>query len=196
MAFSKGKRIEDETSTRIVDLAVNIGCREGADALTVTRLCRELNCDRRVIYNRFRDVDEINMIVAARCNDELISHAKKAINPQESYYNNFIEFIKAAFTYIYEKNSHFQHYTALYQITEEGVRNEVLQDLIDLIEKGKAAGDVDVDTDSSEAAENVWLITTGISGILASNTNYKYKDALNTLLYGVRAITEYMKPAK
>ncbi len=40
MAFSKGKRIEDETSKRIVDLAVNIGCREGADALTVTRLCR------------------------------------------------------------------------------------------------------------------------------------------------------------
>ncbi len=66
MAFSKGKRIEDETSKRIVDLAVNIGCREGADALTVTRLCRELSCDRRVIYNRFRDIDEINMIVAQR----------------------------------------------------------------------------------------------------------------------------------
>ena len=43
MAFSKGKRIEDETSKRIIDLAVNIGCREGADALTVTRLCRELS---------------------------------------------------------------------------------------------------------------------------------------------------------
>ncbi len=36
MAFSKGKRIEDETSKRIVDLAVNIGCKEGMSALTVT----------------------------------------------------------------------------------------------------------------------------------------------------------------
>ena len=75
MAFSKGKRIEDETSKRIVDLAVNIGCKEGPDALTVTRICKELNCDRRVIYNRFRDLDEINLLVANRCNQELIAKA-------------------------------------------------------------------------------------------------------------------------
>ena len=77
MAFSKGKRIEDETSKRIIDLAVNIGCKEGPDALTVTRICRELNCDRRVIYNRFRDLDEINLLVAKRCNEELIVTMKE-----------------------------------------------------------------------------------------------------------------------
>ena len=38
MAFSKGKRIEDETSKRIIDLAVNIGCKEGTGALTVVKL--------------------------------------------------------------------------------------------------------------------------------------------------------------
>lgn len=113
MAFSKGKRIEDETSKRIVDLAVNIGCKEGVAALTVTRLCRELNCDRRVIYNRFRDINEINLLVAQKCNKELIANARAVMNPQASYYENFIVFIKAAFTYIYEKNSYFQYYTAL-----------------------------------------------------------------------------------
>ena len=118
MAFSKGKRIEDETSKRIVDLAVNIGCREGADALTVTRLCRELNCDRRVIYNRFRDIDEINLVVAQRCNEELMAKAKNALKPQASFEENFIILIKTAFTYIYEKNSYFQHYTALYKVTD------------------------------------------------------------------------------
>ena len=76
MAFSKGKRIEDETSNRIVNLAVKIGCKEGPDALTVTRICRELSCDRRVIYNRFRDVDEINLIVADRCNKEAYCKCK------------------------------------------------------------------------------------------------------------------------
>ena len=119
MAFSNGKRIEDETSKRIVDLAVNIGCREGADALTVTRLCRELNCDRRVIYNRFRDIDEINLVVAQRCNEELMAKAKNALKPQASFEENFITLIKTAFTYIYEKNSYFQHYTALYKVTEK-----------------------------------------------------------------------------
>ena len=105
MAFSKGKRIEDETSKRIIDLAVNIGCKEGPDALTVTRICRELNCDRRVIYNRFRDIDEINLIVACRCNEELINNANTAISDEASYNDNFVSFIKAAFNYIYEKNS-------------------------------------------------------------------------------------------
>lgn len=193
MAFSKGKRIEDETSKRIVDLAVNIGCREGVDALTVTRLCRELNCDRRVIYNRFRDIDEINMIVAQRCNEELLAKARMAVNPQASFYDNFTALMKAAFAYVYEKNANFQYFTTLYKVTEEGVRNGVLLALTELIEEGKTTGDVRAETDSCKAAEIIWLIMTGISSILTANANYKYKDGLDTMLYGVEAVIAGMK---
>ena len=108
MAFSKGKRIEDETSQRIIDLAVHIGCVEGPGALTVTRICRELNCDRRVIYNRFRDIDEINLIVAGRCNDELLRNARNAMKEEAGYYENLIALVQAEFTYIYEKNAFFR----------------------------------------------------------------------------------------
>ena len=194
MAFSKGKRIEDETSKRIVDLAVNIGCREGADALTVTRLCRELSCDRRGIYNRFRDIDEINMIVAQRCNEELMAKARTAVDPHAPFYDNFMALFKAAFAYIYEKNAYFQHYTTLYRVTDRGVGNEVLQALADLIEEGKTTGDVRVETDSCMAAGNIWIIMTGIGGILAANADYQYQDGLDTALYGVRAILACMKP--
>ena len=193
MAFSKGKRIEDETSDRIIKLAVNIGCQEGTDALTVTRLCRELNCDRRVIYNRFLDIDEINLIVAQQCNEELMAKARTAMNPQAPFYDNFTAFMKAAFTYIYEKNAYFQYYTALYKVTEEGVRNKIFQELTAMIEEGKAAGDVRAETDSYKAAENIWVIMTGISGMLAANVNYKYQDGLDTMLYGVGAILSYMR---
>ena len=194
MAFSKGKRIEDETSKRIIDLAVNIGCREGADALTVTRLCKELNCDRRVIYNRFRDIDEINMIVARRCNEELMVKARTIVDPQASFHDNFLALVKAVFTYIYEKNAYFQHYTALYKVADKGVRNEILQNLSDFIEEGKATGDVCTETDSGRAAANIWIIITGFSGILAANRNYKYQDGLDTVLYGIEAILTYIEP--
>lgn len=194
MAFSKGKRIEDETSKRIIDLAVNIGCKEGPDALTVTRICRELNCDRRVIYNRFRDIDEINFIVAGRCNEELITNARAAMKTEASYYDNFITLIQAAFNYVYERNAFFQYYTALYKITENGVANEILQEIVRFIEEGKVSGAVSADTDSAMAAENIWLIVTGISSMLASNVNYKYQDGLKTLNYGVNALVDYMKP--
>ena len=194
MTFSKGKRIEDETSKRIVDLAVNIGCKEGSDALTVTRLCRELNCDRRVIYNRFRDIDEINMIVAGHCNRELTAKAGAAVDSQRHFHDNFIAFVRAAFAYIYERNANFQHYTALYSINDSCVKNEFLQDLTKMIEDGKAAGDVRAETDSYKAAENIWVILTGISGMLAENRNYKYQDALDAMLYGVGAVASYMKP--
>lgn len=193
MAFSKGKRIEDETSKRIIDLAVNIGCKEGPDALTVTRICKELNCDRRVIYNRFRDINEINHIVAGKCNEELLVNAKAVIEDNASYFDNFTHIITAAFTYIYERNSFFQYYTALYKVTEDGVSNEILQELIRLIEDGKKAGEVKQDTSSKAAAENLWLIITGISCVLASNVNYKYQDGLVTMLYGVKAIFQAMK---
>ncbi|MBQ3164659.1 MAG: TetR/AcrR family transcriptional regulator [Lachnospiraceae bacterium] len=194
MAFSKGKRIEDETSKRIIDLAVNIGCKEGPDALTVTRICKELNCDRRVIYNRFRDLDEINMLVANRCNEELIAKAKEAVKEGESYFDNFKALMKEALTYIYERNAFFQYYTALYKVTEEGVRNEILQYLTELIENGKKDGDVSSETDCREAAESMWVLITGISGMLATNVNYKYQDGLKAMMYGVNAISAYMKP--
>lgn len=193
MAFSKGKRIEDETSKRIIDLAVNIGCREGTNALTVTRLCRELNCDRRVIYNRFRDIDEVNMIVAKRCNEELIREAEASVKGDASYYENLLARIMTVFTYIYEKNAYFQYYTALYEVAEGGVKNELLQDLERVIEEGKAQGAVNAATDSRQAAEMIWIISTGISKMLAMNTGYKYQDARKTMLYGVQAVFETMK---
>lgn len=193
MAFSKGKRIEDETSTRIVELAVNIGCKEGPDALTVTRICKELNCDRRVIYNRFRDINEINLLVADRCNNELIENAKTVIVENANYYDNFIAFIKAAFTYIYEKNAFFQYYTALYLVTDEGVKNEILQEITSYVEEGKTCGALKKETDSLKAAENIWLIMTGISSMLATRVNYRYQDGLATVLYGVEAIYHSMK---
>ena len=125
MAFSKGKRIEDETSKRIIDLAVSIGCNEGPDALTVTRICKELNCDRRVVYNRFRDVDELNMIVADRCGQELIEKAKISIKDEALFYDNLMLFIESIFTYIHQKNAYFQYYTSLYEIVDNRIKNNV-----------------------------------------------------------------------
>lgn len=190
MAFSKGKRIEDETSTRIIDLAVNIGCKEGYDALTVTRLCKELNCDRRVVYNRFRDVDEINMIVAGRCNDELIAKAKDSLDENAPFDEKFIEFVKAAFSYIYEKNSFFQYYTGLYEISENGIENGILNEMKTFIAEGKKQGAIKKEEDEKQAAESIWTMITGFSSMLANHVNYSYSDALKSLVFGVSAIYE------
>lgn len=196
MIFSKGKRIDDETSKRILDLAMNIGCKEGAEALTVTRLCKELNCDRRVIYNRFRDIDEIDQIVAQRCDLELIAHARQSVDPQASYHDGFMAFIEASFAYIYERKAAFQHYMSLYQIVKDRIRNGVLQELDQMIEAGKRTGDVRADIDSYHAAADIWLILTGISGMLAGDSSYRYQEGLDIVRYGVRAILDDMRPER
>ncbi len=193
MAFSKGKRIEDETSVRIIALAANIGCKEGADALTVARLCRELNCDRRVIYNRFRGINEINLKVADRCNEELIKKASAAVTYGGSYYDNFMSKIMAMFAHIYEQNTHFQHYTVLYEMSDGCMQNKLLQEFERMIEDGKAQGVLRAKADSRQAAKNIWIIVTGIVRVLAENTEYKYQEASDTVMYGVRAILEYIK---
>ena len=192
MAFSKGKRIEDETSVRIIALAANIGCKEGADALSVTRLCRELNCDRRVIYNRFRGVDELNLRVADRCNDELIKKAAEAAAEGGSYYDNFLTKIMAVFSHIYERNAYFQYYTALYEVSEGCMQNKLLQEFERMIEDGKAKGAVRARADSRQAAKNIWIIVTGIGRVLAENAECKYQDAADTVMYGVKAVLEYI----
>lgn len=188
MAFSKGKRIEDETSTRIIDLAVNIGCKEGPDALTVTRICRELNCDRRVIYNRFRDVDEINFIVAGKCNEELIAYAKNKIVDLTGFQDRFSDFVKNVFSYIYERNAYYQYFTNLYQITEGGIENGILQELQNMIEEGKRQGAVNSQKNCVDAAQSMWIAISGISSILAKNVQYKFPEAMSTLEFSIEAI--------
>lgn len=191
MAFSKGKRIEDETSIRIIDLAVNIGCKEGPDALTVTRICKELNCDRRVIYNRFRDVDEIIYIVAEKCNDEIVTKALSQISDSGSFCENFSEFMKNAFTIIYEKNVFFQYYTSLYQLDEKGISNGVLEAVARMMTEAQKKGVVKEEIDCQECAQIMWHELVGISGILAKNLNYKFQEAMSTLMIGVDAILLY-----
>lgn len=193
MAFSKGKRIEDETSARIIDLAVSIGCKEGPDALTVTRICKELNCDRRVIYNRFRDVDEIAMFVSNRCNTELLASARAAMSDEVAYFENFVIFVQAIFDYIYERNAYFQHYTACFQVADERIENEILHDIMELIEQGKEQGAVKSDADSKAAAEDLWFMLVGIASILTNKANYKYQEGKKTMMYGVHAICEALK---
>lgn len=193
MAFSKGKRIEDETSARIIDLAFNIGCKEGPDALTVTRICKELNCDRRVIYNRFRDVDEIAMFVANRCNTELIASARATMSDGAAYFDNFVTFIQAVLDYIYERNAYFQHFTACFQVVDECIENEILKEVKELIEQGKRSGDVKADADSKAAAEDIWFMLVGIASILTNKANYRYVEGKKTMMYGVQAICEALK---
>ena len=193
MAFSKGKRIEDETSKRIVDLAVNIGCKEGPDALTVTRICKELNCDRRVVYNRFRDLDELNMIVADRCSQELIANAKKKVNEEAAYCDKLTIFIEAIFTYIQQKNAYFQYYTALYEIVDNRIKNNVLQELIYFIDYGKKNEAIMDDTNSETIAKNIWFIITCETSIQAKNPNYKYEESLKTVLFGTKAIIQMVR---
>lgn len=192
MAFSKGKRIEDETSARIIALAANIGCNEGTDALSVTRLCQELNCDRRVIYNRFRGIKEINLKVADRCNEELIKKAMEAAADSGLYYDNFLTKIMAMFEHIYERNAHFQRYTVLYEMAEGRMQNKLLQEFERMIEDGKAQGAIRARADSRQAAVNMWLIVTGVCRVLAENTGYKYQDAADTMMYGVRSVLDYI----
>ena len=78
----------------------------------------------------------------------------------------------------------FQYYTALYQVEETGIHNEILQNLEAYIEKGKESRQVNEHVNPEQAAECIWLMLTGISGMLASHVNYKYQEGYKALMYG------------
>lgn len=193
MAFSKGKRIEDGMSARVVDLAMAIGCKEGPEALTVTRLCRELACDRRVIYNRFRDIDEVCFIVSGKCNGEILDIARKNMKTEFSFDDNLKILVESLFTCIYERNSYFQHFSSMYVVTDEGIDNVTLNALVDYINAGKKVGEVADRVNTRNAAESIWFLMNGICTMLASNVNYKYREALATLRFGLDAACKSMK---
>ena len=144
MAYSRGIRLEDETSKTIIATAAQIARREGMEELTVKRVLTELKVSNRVFYNRFRNIDDVIQVLYEDLVQEIRSSLERVQQPAQSYPDYLLELAVAAVEKIYQNTLHFKQYLFSYQVANDTNRDWWLKKIQQLLRRGMEQGELKV----------------------------------------------------
>ena len=160
MAYSRGIRLEDETSKTIIATAAQIARREGMEELTVKRVLTELKVSNRVFYNRFRNIDDVIQVLYEDLVQEIRSSLEQVQQPAQSYPDYLLELAVAAVEKIYQNTLHFKQYLFSYQVANDTNRDWWLQKIQQLLRRGMEQGELKVN-DPVKMSYGVWCFCLG-----------------------------------
>lgn len=160
MAYSRGIRLEDETSKTIIATAAQIARREGMEELTVKRVLTELKVSNRVFYNRFRNIDDVIQVLYEDLVQEIRSSLERVQQPAQSYPDYLLELAVAAVEKIYQNTLHFKQYLFSYQVANDTNRDWWLKKIQQLLCRGMEQGELKVN-DPVKMSYGVWCFCLG-----------------------------------
>ncbi len=160
MAYSRGIRLEDETSKTIIATAAQIARREGMEELTVKRVLTELKVSNRVFYNRFRNIDDVIQVLYEDLVQEIRSSLERVQQPAQSYPDYLLELAVAAVEKIYQNTLHFKQYLFSYQVANDTNRDWWLKKIQQLLRRGMEQGELKVN-DPVKMSYGVWCFCLG-----------------------------------
>ena len=160
MAYSRGIRLEDETSKTIIATAAQIARREGMEELTVKRVLTELKVSNRVFYNRFRNIDDVIQVLYEDLVQEIRSSLERVQQPAQSYPDYLLELAVAAVEKIYQNTLHFKQYLFSYQVANDTNRDWWLKKIQQLLRSGMEQGELKVN-DPVKMSYGVWCFCLG-----------------------------------
>lgn len=160
MAYSRGIRLEDETSKTIIATAAQIARREGMEELTVKRVLTELKVSNRVFYNRFRNIDDVIQVLYEDLVQEIRSSLERVQQPAQSYPDYLLELAVAAVEKIYQNTLHFKQYLFSYQVANDTNRDWWLKNIQQLLRRGMEQGELKVN-DPVKMSYGVWCFCLG-----------------------------------
>ena len=71
MSYSQGTKLQDKISQEIIACVGKMVYKEGANGISVRAVLKELNITNRVFYNRFRNIDEVLLIISQKIVKEM-----------------------------------------------------------------------------------------------------------------------------
>ena len=112
MSDTKDKLISDDMSELIINTVEKLVTENGAHAINVRQVLKELDITNRVFYNRFHNIDEVLEIIYKRtilkireCVD-----ANCKIENENDFFNYVMDIIVSSLTSSYDNKMKFIHY--------------------------------------------------------------------------------------
>lgn len=184
MPYSRGTKIEDEISLKIIDTAMEIASEEGIASLTVSKIINRMDVTNRVFYNRFKDVPD----VIAAVYDKVVFQLRGCFDTPYDGKQDLCEYIMGLAVSVlkktYETKLHFAGYLYNYDIFLDENREWWINHMIPLIDLGIEQG-IFKKTDSRLLAYSVWCYCRGFNASSVGN-NLSKEEAIKAFKLGFK----------
>lgn len=188
MAYSRGTQIEDETSNRIIDTAMEIALSEGVSNLTVSKIIRAMDVTNRVFYNRFKDINDVITAVYERVVHKLRSCLDVKYDGKQDYCEFITDLAVSVLTETYKLKLHFAGYLYNYNAYNEENRIWWINHIAPLIDYGIEHG-IFKKTDSRLLAYSVWCYCRGFTAA-TMDSNLSTDEGLAAFRIGFKCLMD------
>ena len=192
MAYSKGVKLEDELTDKIVDVATKIAYEDGVSQINVKRIITELGVSNRVFYNRFKNIQDVLDIVYHRIVEQMRECIKTEYDESCDYYDYLQNIAVAVLKRTYEDKLHFSQYMFAYDSYNESNRNWWIEHIKPLIQYGIDNGLLK-DVNTTYISYSVWCFCRGFNAD-AIGKGLTVEEALESFKLGLSCIIDGLKP--
>ncbi len=193
MAYSRGIRIQDEITEKILSTAKEIAQTEGMEQLSVKRILAEMKVSNRVFYNRFCNIEDVIEILYER----MVFSLRDILDPSlltitESYYKTLVALAVRVVECLYQNNIHFRVRLLSYEASKDSNRNWWITQIQAILRDGISRGLLKPMDDLS-AARGIWCFCLGFNKE-ALGQNISEEEALISFHASFSILIEGMKP--
>lgn len=183
MPYSRGIKLEDEISLKIIDTAMEIASEEGIATLTVSKIINRMNVTNRVFYNRFKDIPDVITAVYDKVVEQLRGCFDTPYTPDKDLCEYIINLAVSVLEKTYETKLHFAGYLYNYEFFLEENREWWISHMVPLVEYGIEHG-IFKETDPRLLAYSVWCYCRGFNASSVGN-NLSKEDAIKAFKLGL-----------
>ena len=183
--------IYDEMSEKIISVAEKMVTSNGAHAITVRSILKELEITNRVFYNRFRNIDEVLSIVY----QNTIIKIRDVLSVKYDIEENFFEYVMHLFTEVlkstYDLKMKFSHYMFEHDSISNANYSWWTSEIKKLIEFAKTKKYIK-DVDSDVLSYSIWCFCRGFNADAVSR-NIPKEKAVSDFQYSFGFLLDGLK---
>jgi len=160
MKISNDNLICDAVTEDIINITERLAMENGAAAVTVRRVLKEMNVTNRVFYNRFHNIGEVLEIIYRRT----VLKMRESLVSEYDVTTNFFEYVldvcDRVLIMTYDLKKEFSEYTFEMDSSTDANRNWWLDKIKEIIAIGKETNQMK-DVDSDKLSYTVWCFIRG-----------------------------------
>ncbi len=162
MAFSRGNRLEDDISRKIIEITAEIVNTEGAEYVTVKRILEKLGTTNRVFYNRFQNVEDVLQKVYENEIMDMRGCVVQAYDGTTDFYEYLMNLAVSTLERTYTLKKQFKNYMFRHDELSDNNRRWWLDQIAQILEYGMNKGYLRKEN-SKELSYSVWCFCRGFS---------------------------------
>lgn len=192
MPYSRGVKLQDEVSDKIISAATKMALNNGVGCLSVKAIINELNITNRVFYNRFKNLNEVLECIYQNVVQAMRQCILVEYDGKQDYYEFLIDIAASVLKKTYENKLHFSQYMFEYDSLNAANRNWWMERIKALLQYGIDRGLLK-NTDLNLLCYSIWCFCLGFN-TSSIGTDLTVDEAVAAFRLGIGTMLEGLRP--